>query len=70
MKLRKEIIGQKVVKHKNLRFIKKIIIIIIIPSGSYFQERKEERTNPERMLMLRIPGSESRHLYTSIEKVP
>lgn len=34
-KLRKQIIGQEIRKHKDLRFVKRKI-----PSGSYFQERR------------------------------
>lgn len=54
------------VKHKDLRFVKKKKKI---PSGSYFQERNEEQ-NPARKLTLRITNCESRNVCNTMGKVP
>lgn len=50
MKLRKEIMGQTMVKHKDSRLVKKKIII---PSGSHFQKGKKERTKPRKKAFIK-----------------
>lgn len=68
MKLRKETIGQKIRKHKDLRFVKKKKKKSHLEAIS--RKGGEERTDAERMLLLGITDCEGGHLCTTAGKVP